>query len=313
MTARTRLRTAAAALTGVLLGATAAQAGSVAVKRDVTVTDGMIRLGDVFAGAGERGNAPITRAPAAGETVTLEADWLARVAASYSLGWSPRTDELSVDVTRAAERVGAHRIKAALTRELKRRDVRPPFEVTLNNRDVEMIVPRGAATRLRVTQLRYRPGAERFSATFEARAGDELYERASVDGKVVQRIEVPVAAGTIDRGDRIQKGDLKRVEMRRDRLPSNVVTSIETAVGKEVTRRLSDDRPIRRGSIRRPVVVSENSSVTLKVSSGAMRLTAKGRAMQSGARGDSIRVMNTASKNTVTGKVVSANTVKVMP
>jgi flagella basal body P-ring formation protein FlgA len=44
-----------------------------------------------------------------------------------------------------------------------------------------------------------------------------------------------------------------------------------------------------------------------------MRLTATGRALENGSRGEVVRVVNTMSKKTVSGQVVAAETVAVRP
>jgi flagella basal body P-ring formation protein FlgA len=79
----------------------------------------------------------------------------------------------------------------------------------------------------------------------------------------------------------------------------------------EAKRPLQADLPLHAGDVREPIVVAKGSLVTLVVQSPTMTLTSKGRAMENGARGESIRVQNTQSKIVVEGEVVSSGTVRV--
>ena len=69
--------------------------------------------------------------------------------------------------------------------------------------------------------------------------------------------------------------------------------------------------PLRAGDFRKPIVVTKNSLVTMVVQTPYMLLTAQGRAIQDGAMGDAIRVMNTFSKVTVDAVVEGPSRVLV--
>ena len=61
----------------------------------------------------------------------------------------------------------------------------------------------------------------------------------------------------------------------------------------------AEGQPIREGDLRAPIVVARGSLVGMTLTTPNMVLTAQGRAIEDGAMGQVIKVMNTQSKTTV--------------
>lgn len=89
------------------------------------------------------------------------------------------------------------------------------------------------------------------------------------------------------------------------------LTSVEEAVGLEARVVLYAGRPIRPEDIGPPAIVDRNQIVTLIYRRGALTIAAEARAMSRGGVGDLIRVMNLASRSTVSGIVQTDGTVTV--
>ena len=83
------------------------------------------------------------------------------------------------------------------------------------------------------------------------------------------------------------------------------------ALGLEARVVLYAGRPIRSGEVGAPALVERNQIVELAYRRGALTIRAEGRALARGGAGDSIRVMNTVSRSTVTGVVQPDGTVTV--
>jgi len=296
-----------------LAAGSAAAAERVMVNRDVEVEGDTIRLGDIFAGVGDKASAPVSQAPAPGKRIRLGARWLRQVSRSYNLGWTPPSPNLQVTVTRATQKVGARHIRDAVAAALDRKGIEGSYDLDLNNDGVAIELAAGRPATVAVSKLSYRRERGRFTATVRAPATGEVEASATVSGTVVRQRTIPVPAQRISRGDRIRARDLRMVERRRDRLPRDAVVSKELLVGMEAGRSLSQDRVVRRNDVRKPVLVTKNNAVTIKLKTDTMRLTATGRALEDGARGEMVRVVNTTSKNTVTGRVTGAETVSVRP
>lgn len=81
------------------------------------------------------------------------------------------------------------------------------------------------------------------------------------------------------------------------------LTDPAEAVGLEARAILYPGRPVRRGDVGAPALVERNEIVTIVFARGALSIRAEGRALGRGGAGDHVRVMNLASRNTITGVV----------
>ena len=89
------------------------------------------------------------------------------------------------------------------------------------------------------------------------------------------------------------------------------LTDPADAVGLEARVVLYAGRPIRPSDLGPPATVTRNQTVTLLYRSGGLTIATEGRALGRGGPGDAIRVMNTASRSTVTGTVTETGAVLV--
>jgi len=90
-----------------------------------------------------------------------------------------------------------------------------------------------------------------------------------------------------------------------------LVTHPDEAIGMEARVTLYPGRPIPLASLSTPALVERNQLVTLIFSSGGLDIRAEGRALGRGAVDEPVRVMNLASRSTVTGRVSGPATVRV--
>jgi flagella basal body P-ring formation protein FlgA len=105
----------------------------------------------------------------------------------------------------------------------------------------------------------------------------------------------------------------KDVELREfpEHLAAGVAASLEQVIGYEVRRNLYANRPVMMEDVGAPTVVRRNSLVTLAYRSGALELTALGRAIDSAGLDEPIRVVNIDSRVTVVGTVMAPGLVRV--
>lgn len=81
------------------------------------------------------------------------------------------------------------------------------------------------------------------------------------------------------------------------------VQSIDEIIGKETRVALYAGRPVRPGDVGPPAVVERNQIVPIVFDRGGLTIISEGRSLMRGGPGDMIRVMNLASRITVTGRV----------
>ncbi len=87
----------------------------------------------------------------------------------------------------------------------------------------------------------------------------------------------------------------------------------DQVVGLEARVTLYAGRPIPFSALGPPALVERNQVVTLVFQRGGLEIRAEGRALGRGGEGDTIRIMNLASRNTVTGWVTQTGEVHVAP
>lgn len=90
-------------------------------------------------------------------------------------------------------------------------------------------------------------------------------------------------------------------------------TSPAEVIGLEARVAIYQGRPIRPADLGPPAIVGRNQSVVLTYSAGALSISTEGRSLGRGGVGDWIRVMNIASRSTVSGVVAGDGTVRVEP
>ncbi|RME62266.1 MAG: flagella basal body P-ring formation protein FlgA, partial [Alphaproteobacteria bacterium] len=92
---------------------------------------------------------------------------------------------------------------------------------------------------------------------------------------------------------------------------ADVVTDPSDIVGLSPRRPQLAGRVLRRVEFAAPIAVKKGTLVTLMLRQGALLLTTQGRALEDGAIGDTIRVQNTDSKQTIAGAVSAPGIVAV--
>lgn len=80
-------------------------------------------------------------------------------------------------------------------------------------------------------------------------------------------------------------------------------SNLEELIGLETRVALYPGRPIRPGDVGPAAIVERNQIITLIYDRGGLRISTEGRSLMRGGVGDRIRVMNMASRATVSGKV----------
>ncbi len=128
-----------------------------------------------------------------------------------------------------------------------------------------------------------------------------------IAGTTDARAESLVAARTIRALATVTPEDLAVA----DTAIPGALSDIDQAVGLETRVVIYPGRPIRPGDLAPPAVVERNQIVPLIYRNGTLAISAEGRALGRGAAGDRVRVMNLASRTTVTGVIGADGFVRV--
>lgn len=92
---------------------------------------------------------------------------------------------------------------------------------------------------------------------------------------------------------------------------AGALTDANEVVGMEARVALYPGRPLRPGDIGAPAIIDRNDLVMLSYKRGGLVIVAEGRALGRGAEGEMIKVMNLASRSTITGRVNADGSIEV--
>lgn len=115
----------------------------------------------------------------------------------------------------------------------------------------------------------------------------------------------PVAARNIRAGELLAAADIET--------PASESGLRQAAdfIGKEAARSIYRGQRITEQDLRAPTLVARNAVVTMEFSKGRLSIATEGRALDPGAAGARIRVMNIVSRRVVSAVVVDPNTVRI--
>lgn len=119
--------------------------------------------------------------------------------------------------------------------------------------------------------------------------------------------EVVVAARALPASTVITKADLAMSPKSHD----GGLRDIDAAVGMETRVTIYAGRPVSLSDLRPAALVERNEIVAMSFERGALSIQTEGRALDRGAKGDRVRVMNLSSRTIVTGEVTGRSLVAV--
>jgi flagella basal body P-ring formation protein FlgA len=293
--------------------ATAARAEPV-LKPQVVVERDMVRLGDLFADlpANVDPATDVARAPTPGQRVTLDATTLMNIANTQRIGWKPNGRFDRVVLERAGQVIGPAPIHEAVMRALSEHGLPANADVALDNERLQITVPTDRPASVRAESVLYDPTKPRFELTLVAPDDDrDGAERVRVQGKVFRMVDMPVPVRPIGPLEVIRARDIQMVRLRADQVGPTHINDPDKLVDKSARRVLPAGAPIRVSDISAPILVAKNNIVNVKVASSRLSIVMQGKALEDGAEGEQVRVVNPRSNKIVQGVVTARGEVVV--
>lgn len=294
------------------LAATPARS-DVLLRPNVLVDADVVTLGDLFDNLPGHAGTPVARSPAPGRRVTVDAEWLARVAQNNGVAWKPASNFDQAVVERSGVAIGHEQIEDELRNALAGEDIPKNSDIELANRAVDITIPVGSPANIAIRDLVYDKRYGRFTATVEVPAGSPGAQRARISGRVYAMVDIPVLSHAVNRGDVIAARDLTFTHQREDSLRHDILTDADQMIGMAPKQPMRAGQMVSINDLQKPQVVQRGELVTMVLKFGPMTLTAQGRATEPGALGDVIRVANASSNQIVEAKVDGPNIVVVAP
>lgn len=285
------------------------------LRANVEIADDLVRIGDVIDNAGAAADIAIYRAPDLGTTGSLPvATVLAALRAHRVIGVDTR-DIREVTVTRLARTVPAKDIERAVAEALQHRHgLGDAEDLTLTfDREIEARVLQASQTGpMQLVDERFDTRNGRFDVSFNV-AGEPGVAAAKLrfTGTAIENVNTAVLLRDVGRNDPIKASDVA-VERRPKAEAGSDTASRDAAVGMQARRPLRAGQVLRTADLAKPDLVQRDQGVTLIYDAAGIYLTARGKALETGAEGDVVSVLNQQSKRTVTGTVVGRGQVAVI-
>lgn len=289
---------------------TVARADFAVLRPLAVVEDSVIRLSDLFDGAGQNAGRVVGPAPAPGRRVVVEPAQLLAIARANGVVWRPLTAADTVVVERPGRAVPRDEVFDLLRGEFGRMGLDPEAELELPGFQPPM-VPLAAFTQLALEQPSFEAATNRFSATLVVIAEGMPTMRTRLAGRAVATAAVVVAARRLALGEVVGPGDLRLVRQRAERVRPGLASDPGQVVGKALRRPVGEGLAFALADLSLPAVIEKNATVTLIMEAPGMSMTAQGRAMASAARGEVVPVMNLASRSIVEGQAIGPGRVRV--
>ena len=133
---------------------------------------------------------------------------------------------------------------------------------------------------------------------------------ASADTLPPANVRIVVPDHDIARGEVIASSDLVYGTVPGTSSLNGIATSARDLEGHEARRLLRAGEAVRTDDVRRPILVTKGSTVTMTFDLPGISLTAIGRAVSEGGLGESVTVLNPVSYRQITATVTGAGQVK---
>jgi len=301
-----------AIIAALLCGAATPAAFAADLRESLTVIDPVIKLGDLFTGLGAEAETIILEAPAPGESTQLSSYELDRIAEQYGLEWERPAYLKRVSIYREGKPFTLDDLATLALRHAQDEGVASDVEIDVFGRRDGLYVPADASIEdIQFESFRLSDRQDRFTAVALIPTGGNQPERLNISGRIQEVRLVPTLVRMLTPGEVITSRDIEWKKMPARQINSRVVLSSQELVGLSVKRALQPGRALYSSDVAPPVVISKGSVVTMTLQIGNLSLTASGRALEDGGNGDTIRVMNIKSKQTVDAKVLNAGQVAV--
>jgi flagellar basal body P-ring formation protein FlgA len=307
------LRLAAALAVTVVLIAAACAGERPALKGDVTVAGDVLTLGDLIEGApAMAAGTALFRAPALGQTGTIQARRILEAARPLGLSGIDTGGRLQVVVTRAARRVGAAEVEAAVKRglEMQHRVEARALSITFDGPAPSLLVAPEAAGEIVAEEVAYDRRSRRLSALVALGAGAGKAS-VRVTGVALEYVEAAVLTRSLNRGETVQASDFATERRVKESLPADAQLETRLVTGQVARRALQAGSILRTGDLARPEIVARGDVVTIVYEVPGMVLTLRGTASAAGAQGDIIAVVNPQSKKILQAQVIAPGKVSV--
>jgi flagella basal body P-ring formation protein FlgA len=285
------------------------------LKRTVTVSGDTVRVGDLLDNAGASADAAIFRSPDIGTTGSVSVQKVLDALQPLHIYLINTRGLSEVEVTRAGRQIDFSDLEARIAQAFAGRyglGEAKNLAVTLDVAPRPAMVEASVTADLTLTGAALNPMSGRFEIAFEVPGSAIIRKPLRFTGSIVETIEVAVTTHALAAGAIVRDADLAVERRPKAKVGSDALGSAHDAVGFAVRAGIRAGMPLRRADLMKPQMVHRDDNVTLVYEVPGILLTTRGKALEPGAEGDVINILNVQSKRTVQGTVTGPNRVNIL-
>jgi len=285
------------------------------LRSEVHTLSDVVTVGDFYTGAGDLADVPLFRAPDIGTSGDVAAALVAERARKAGLVTAGTDGLRHVVVHRRAEVYDPHRLTDLIKAELVRKDasLSPDLlKISFDRALLPIEANPAAADPIRFDHVLWSRSSGRFSISASV-STERGRKPVSFAGTALEMMEVATLAQPMRRGGIVREQDIVMSRMPRNSVPSNALIDAAEVIGLAARSSLRSNTPVSRSDFAKPILIERGEKVTVTYQIAGMRLTTRGRAMDEGAAGDLIDIMNLESRRVVPAMVISRGQVVAQP
>lgn len=284
------------------------------VKENTIVDKSTVTLGDVLDNLDQGRDIWVMNAPAPGQKTTLSTRYLASLTREHNIYWQNSRGVRQITIIRKGQSFRHADFEPLIMQKLN--DMEMPGNktgISFDSKNTAIYLPEDSSLEdisLKKFTLTRRTG--KFTALLSVPVGDGSFTTATVRGRTHAISYVPALNKVITPGQHITAQDITWVSMPTLSIGRNIISDKSQLIGMTPRRGLRSVTPLRLSDLERPKIVLRGKMIRIVFQSGKIRLSALGKAIQSGGKGDVIRVMNSKSHKTIEAVVTGPGQVQVM-
>jgi flagella basal body P-ring formation protein FlgA len=288
------------------------------LRGDVLVAADIVRIGDLVENAGAAAGIAVFRSPDLGHTGSVAVARVTEALRAHNVIGVDTRGLTEISVTRASRAIGAKELETHIARILAARyGLRDADNLSVTfDRDVRAVhVDPTAGLDLPVTRASFEPRSGRFDVVLQAGTGSAAQgarPALRLTGIAVETQEAVVVLRPISRGEALRESDIAIERRPKTEMSGDVLRDPEAAIGFAVRQSLPAGQIIRRTDLTKPELVHRNEPVIMMFEQPGVVLTLRGKALESGAEGDTVNVVNLQSKKTLQGVVTAPGQVTIV-
>jgi flagella basal body P-ring formation protein FlgA len=294
----------------ILLGIASAEAAT--LRSSTTLHGPTVYLRDLFDDAGGNADRVLGPGPGPGGRIVVESAQLAAIARQFKVDWRPASKADRALLEWPGRPLPQRDALAAVRAALIAAGASDDCEVELPGFNPPL-VPMESAARPDVTQLDYDPVSGRFSAVLTVLADGMDPINTRVTGRADDMFELPVPVTRLPGGAVLRSEDVRMMRVHASLVHGEVARALREAVGMQLKRQVVAGQPLEMAELTLPLMVQRGATVQMQLDSPGLSLQGKGVAMEAGAAGERIRVLNPSSRLVVEAEVVGPGVVRVSP